>query len=214
MKEPPEIQNPSLPTTEVNSNSSSGTLRERLIEAEALGDIPKCIEICRTALAEGSKSSPDDSWYFGVKLVALLKTPESASSKDVDEAITVMERLLALFSRRDKPRWWAFLNLQLGAAIVARKGDLNEALSHFENALEVFTREKSPEEWALAKKAAGEVYYRLADSDSIAELSKSLEYHRDALTVFTAEKYPDEGLVETIEMIEGVIARARAVSRK
>jgi tetratricopeptide (TPR) repeat protein len=212
VKEPPEIQNPSLPTTEVNSNSSSGTLRERLIEAEALGDIPKCIEICRTALAEGSRLSPDDNWYFGVKLVALLRTPESASSQDVDEAIAVMERLLAVLSRRDKPRWWAFLSSQLGAAILARKGDLNEALLHFENALEVITREKSPEEWALAKRAAGDVYYRLANSDSIAELTKSLEYYRDALTVFTAEKYPDEGLVETIDMIERAIARARAVS--
>lgn len=105
------------------------------------------------------------------------------------------------------------MNSQLGAAILARKGDLNEALLHFENALEVFTREKSPEEWALAKKAAGEVYYRLADSDSIAELAKSLEYHRDALTVFTAEKYPDEGLIETIDMIERVIARAKASNK-
>jgi tetratricopeptide (TPR) repeat protein len=198
----------------VNSNSSTGTLRPQLIEAEALGDIPKCIEICRTALAEGSRLSPDDNWYFGVKLVALLRTPESASSQDIDEAIAVMERLLAIFSRREKPRWWAFLNSQLGAAILAREGDLNEALLHFENALEVFTREKSLEEWALAKKAAGEVYYRLADSDSIAELTKSLEYHRDALTVFTAEKYPEEGLVETIDMIERVIARAKAVGSK
>ncbi len=197
----------------MNSKNSSVALRDKLTGAEAIDDIPKCIEICRTALAGRARLSSDDNWYFGIKLAALLKTRESASSQDVDEAVAVMEHLLAVVSRQDKPMRWAFLNLQLGGAIVVRKGDLNEALLHFENALEVFTREKNPEDWALAKKAAGEIYYRLADSDAIAQLTKSLEYHRDALTVFTAEKDPGEGLIETIDMIEGVISRAKASSK-
>ncbi len=148
-------------------------------------------------------SNPKNLWFFGIKLVAcLLADQDQPSDKDVNEAIQVMNRMLTVFTREKQPKYWAHVHLQLGRAV----RDPKEALLHYEKALEVFTKEKHPEDWALAKKAAGEVYYHLADS--IPELNKSLDYHRDALTVFTPEKYPDEGLVEAIEMIESAIAKA------
>ena len=190
--------------------SDPNVTRRELAAAEAAEDVQKCIEICRGAMTTESNSDPKNLWHFGIKLAAFLKTRESASSQDVDEAIAVMEHLLAVVSRQDKPIRWAFLNSQLGAAILERNGDLSEALLHCENALEVLTREKNPEDWALAKRAAGDAYYRLAqDNDSISDLNKALTYYREALTVFTPEKYPDEGLIETIDLIASVLSEAR-----
>jgi tetratricopeptide (TPR) repeat protein len=201
----------SIRLTEVmRSPNSDDDLRKKLTNAEAEENIPECIRICRRALAEASNSDPDYELHFGLKLAAfLLAYKDSATVTDLDEAIRVMRQLLQATSRQDKPKTWALLNLQLGGAIGMRKGDLNEAIRYYEKALEVFTREKDAKEWALAKVAAGEAYYRLAGDDSIADLCKSLEYHREALTVFTPELYPNEGLIETIDMIEDVVAKAR-----
>jgi tetratricopeptide (TPR) repeat protein len=196
------------------SSNSSDVLRRDLTAAEARENIPKCIEICRRAMADELDSDPRAVWYFGIKLAAMLLTDrESPRAQDVDEAIEVMSRMLTVITRQGQPGYWARLHLQLGGAI-ARKGGQNEAIRHYEAALEVLRKDKHPEEWALAKKAAGEAYYRLAKDDSISELSRSLEYHRDALTVFTPEKCPDEGLVEAIDMIENVIAKAKELAKK
>jgi tetratricopeptide (TPR) repeat protein len=194
---------------------NSDALRRELSDAEAHEDVPKCIEICRRALADESRLDPEAELHFGLKLAGyLIAHDDHPPDTDVDEAIRVFHRLLRVITRQDKPRAWARLQLQLGGAIALRKGDPNEAIKHFENALEVLTKERDPEEWALAKKAAGEAYYRLAKDNSISELSRSLRYHREALTVFTLEKNPDEGLVEAIDMIENVIARAKELEGK
>lgn len=193
-------------------SANPDSLRKELAEAEARGDIPKCIEICRHALTDESILDPD-LLHFGIKLAAfLIAYHESASERDVDEAIGVLKRLLTVMSRQKKPRAWGRLHLQIGAAIVQRKGDINEAIEHYEKALEVLTKEKDPKEWAVAKKAAGEAYYLLADS--ISDLCKSLTYYREALTIFTIEKYPDEGLVEAINMIETLVSKAKALENR
>ena len=191
-------------------SGDSNVNRRKLAMAEARGDIQKCVEICRSAMTNEVNSDPRNLWYFGIKLTAfLLADDQPPREKDIDEAIRVLSRMLTVITRQDQPGYWARMHLQLGGAI-DRQGDPSEAIMHYESSLEVFTKEKQPEEWALAKRAAGEAYYRLA----IVELTKSLEYHREALTVFTPEKYSNEGLVETIAMIENVVAKTRAKKRE
>jgi len=140
----------------------------------------------------------------------LLAGQEPPREENVDEAIQLLSRMLTLMTRQAQPGYWARLHLQLGGAIASRNGNRSEAIRHYEKALEVFTKDKHAEEWALAKRAAGDAYYRLAqDNDSIPDLNKALTYYREALTVFTPEKYPDEGLIETIDLIADVLSKAK-----
>jgi len=169
---------------------------QELSAAELSGHAEAVSEVCRRALNSPTvQSDPDKVFHFGIKLAAvLLAHDEPVSPQEVDEGISVMQKMLELISREDRPNFWARIHLQLGAAFIRRvqgneKQNIQSAILHYESALLVLRSNHSPSEWALAKVSAGEAYWRLdGDSERIAAIA-CIE---DALTVFTQERFPDE----------------------
>jgi tetratricopeptide (TPR) repeat protein len=119
------------------------------------------------------------------------------NNEHLENAISIYQRALTLFSREAFPEDWASAQDKLGNAysrrIQGKRADnLELAIEHYQLALQVFTREAFPKEWARNKGNLGNAYRERIRGKGAENLELAIECYQLALQVFTCEDFPED----------------------
>jgi tetratricopeptide (TPR) repeat protein len=116
---------------------------------------------------------------------------------NVELAITGYQICVSIFSRKDSPVNWAYIQNNLGNAYRDRiKGDRKEnlelAIQAFQAALEVFTRQAFPIDWARTQSNLGNAYRDRIEGDRKTNLELAIQAYRASLEIRTQQDFPIE----------------------
>jgi CHAT domain-containing protein len=125
----------------------------------------------------------------------LRRINEPAQPHDLPQRIELLQRALALVSRKGQPAVWAALQGTLGPALVQsplgdRADNLEAAIAAFRAALEVCTRAAFPNDWATVRNNLGNAYRKRIRGDRGDNLEAALVAFNAALQVYTRADYP------------------------
>ncbi|TAK23981.1 MAG: hypothetical protein EPO26_07890 [Chloroflexota bacterium] len=137
-------------------------------------------------------------------LAALLRdvTGDTQSrTAHLDESISILRRLLEVFSRDRYPAEHATTRNNLAAALTELTGDaasraanLAEAIGQYRAALEIWTRDRYPAEHATTRNNLANALTKLTGdaASRAANLTEAIGHYRAALEIWTRDRYPAE----------------------
>ncbi|OSX75338.1 hypothetical protein BU14_0240s0016 [Porphyra umbilicalis] len=116
-------------------------------------------------------------------------------AKDLEDAVTLLQRGLELVRRFKAPQHWARLQADLGVVYADllggdRRANVEAAVACYRAALEVFTREATPLQWATTQNNLGNAYKHRVSGERGANVEAAVACYRAALEVFTREAVP------------------------
>ena len=115
--------------------------------------------------------------------------PRGDKAVNMEIAITGLEAIERVLTRRAYPQKWAMTQNNLGNAFSNRirgnrAGNVERAIEAYENALMVWTRETVPQDWALAQLNLGVAFRNRLRGRPAENLEDAIEAFENALTVF------------------------------
>jgi len=162
-------------------------------------EIPRCIELCRHALAVVDKEENAELW--GVLQIELgdrlVKSPEGLRAENLEKALAHYRQALDVRTRQDYPEPWA--RIQYAMALVyqdridgERAENLEQAIAHYGQALEVYTRQAYPERWAGTQNNLANTYRVRICGERAENLERAIMHFGRALEVHTRQAYPED----------------------
>ena len=132
------------------------------------------------------------SLYLSLGVAYYERYTQSLTGKndDLENAISVYQRVIELFPRNAFPEDWAMAQYKLGIAYWKRK-DLELAIESYQLALEVFTHDAFPEYWARNQGNLGIAYSDRLQGRNERNLELAIESYQLALEVFTHDAFPE-----------------------
>jgi len=118
-------------------------------------------------------------------------------SKKYEEAETIYQQVLNVYSEQKFSQKWAKIQNSLGNVYLdknqgSKADNLERALSCFNSALEVYTRESFPSEWAMTQNNLGVAYSNRIRGERADNLELAIVAYNQSLEVYTRDSFPSE----------------------
>ena len=161
-------------------------------------------EKIQTQIDQLSAISPNSpllrSLYISLGLAYSNRAAQSITTTrqaDLENAISIYQRLIKLYPREAFPEDWAMMQNNLGNAYRNRlRGDradnLELAIASYQLALEVRTRADFPEDWAGTQNNLGNAYVNRLRGDQAENLELAIACYQLALEVRTRADFPEQ----------------------
>jgi len=118
-------------------------------------------------------------------------------SKKYEEAETIYQQVLNVYSEQKFSQKWAKIQNSLGNVYLdknqgSKADNLERALSCFNSALEVYTRDSFPSEWAMTQNNLGVAYSNRIRGERADNLELAIVAYNLSLEVYTRDSFPYE----------------------
>ncbi|GCA74244.1 hypothetical protein MiTe_01068 [Microcystis aeruginosa NIES-2520] len=118
-------------------------------------------------------------------------------SKKYEEAETIYQQVLNVYSEQKFSQKWAKIQNSLGNVYLdknqgSKADNLERALSCFNSALEVYTRDSFPSEWAMTQNNLGVAYSNRIRGERADNLELAIVAYNQSLEVYTRDSFPSE----------------------
>jgi len=181
--------------------SSLGMLPALLQELQGLNrlsDMPRRVELCKTAL--GLVDHVQRNLWARLQMMlgnSLAQNPLGPRANNIDLAIDHYNQALQVYTCEAFPEQWAGTQNNLAAAYSDRiRGERAEnidlAIYHYNQALQVYTRDAFPEDWAMTLNNLAIAYSDRIRGERAENIDLAIEHYNQALQVYTRDAFPEQ----------------------
>ena len=118
-------------------------------------------------------------------------------SKKYEEAETIYQQVLNVYSEQKFSQKWAKIQNSLGNVYLdknqgSKADNLERAISCFNSALEVYTRDSFPEQWAKSQNNLGNTYQTRIRGERADNLELAIAALNQSLEIYTRDRFPED----------------------
>lgn len=183
---------------------------------QSIIDMPRRIELCRSALAQLPRSANPPLWAAlqGTLGDSLSQTPQGDRANNIEQAITAYQNVLQVRTLDTTPFEWSHTMMNLATAYRNRiRGDradnIEQAIETYQKSLQVRTRDAMPIEWATTMMNLATAYRNRILGNRANNIEQAITIYKGVLQVRTREAMPHEWAQTMMNLANAYYSRIR-----